>query len=221
MPESLHDTLLFLRDLRTHNEKQWFDQNRPRYDSARAHFEAFITDLISSFGDVEDLGGISAKACMYRINRDIRFSPDKSPYKAYMSAVIGRGGRKAVGRAYYVHIEPDGRSMVAGGLHSPSTQELDKVRRSIAGDAAKFKKIIHKSDFRRFFGSLQGEALKTAPQGYAKDHPDIELLRLKQFLAVHALSDQQVLSPGMTAHIVTVCKVMKPFLTYLHSALDA
>ena len=221
MPESLQDTLEFLRDLRAHNERQWFEQYRPRYDLARAHFEAFVTDLIVSIGAVDDLTGVTARECIFRINRDVRFSPDKSPYKTHMSAVIGKGGRKASGRAYYVHIEPGGRSMVAGGLHSPTAPELDRVRRRIADDAAKLKRVINRRDFKRHFGSLQGDALKTAPLGYAKNHPDIELLRLKQYLAVHILSDEQVLAPDLTTHVVDVCRALKPFLTYLQSALDA
>ncbi len=113
MPETLHITLDFLGDLGANNNKAWFDQNRVRYDKARAAFEDFITDLIFNFGKVEDLSGVTAKDCMFRINRDIRFSPDKTPYKTSMSAVLARGGRKPVGRSYYVHIEPGGNSIVA------------------------------------------------------------------------------------------------------------
>src|SRR5258707_10242114 len=129
MPEALHITLDFLGDLGANNNKAWFDQNRVRYDKARAAFEDFITDLIFNFGKVEDLSGVTATDCMFRINRDIRFSPDKTPYKTSMSAVLARGGRKPVDRSYYVHIEPGGRSIVAGGLHTPSSAELEKVRR--------------------------------------------------------------------------------------------
>jgi uncharacterized protein (TIGR02453 family) len=221
MPESLRDTLNFLRDLRTNNNKSWFDQNRKRYDMAREHFEAFITEFIYGLGEIEDLAGVTAKECMFRINRDVRFSPDKSPYKATMSAVIGKGGRKPIGRSYYVQIAPDGQSLLAGGVHSPSSQELDKVRRRLANHSDEFKKIIHKADFTRYFGSIQGEALKTAPQGYAKDHPDIELLRFKQFLAEHDFSDEQVLAPDLTVQILAMSKALKPFLTYLQAALDS
>jgi uncharacterized protein (TIGR02453 family) len=219
MTENLRDTLGFLRDLGANNNKPWFDHNRKRYDAAREHFEHFIQELILAAGEVEDLAGVTPQDCMFRINRDIRFSPDKTPYKTAMSAVIGKGGRKATGRAYYVHIEPDNHSLVAGGLHSPSSQELDKVRRRIAEDSREFKKIIHKSDFTRHFGTLHGETLKTAPQGYPKDHPDIELLRMKQYVAEHRLSDEDVLSPDLTVNLVEMFKALKPFLTYIQSAL--
>jgi len=220
MPENLKATLDFLRDLRTNNTKQWFDQHRKRYDTARANFEEFISDLIANFGAVEDLTGVTAKECIFRINRDVRFSPDKSPYKTNMSAVIGKGGRKPTGRSYYIQIAPDGQSMLAGGVHTPSSQELDNVRHRIAEDAAGFKKIIQAAAFTRYFGRLQGESLKTAPQGFAKDHPAIELLRFKQFLAEHTVSDAQVIAPEFTGHVVEIFKAMKPFVAYLQSAIE-
>jgi uncharacterized protein (TIGR02453 family) len=99
MPDSLRDTLNFLRDLRVNNNKAWFDANRTGYEAAREHFEHFIQELILAASDVGDLTGVTPKECMFRINRDIRFSPDKTPYKTAMSAVIGKGGRKATGRA--------------------------------------------------------------------------------------------------------------------------
>src|SRR5689334_18792765 len=111
MPESLRSTLTFLQELGPNNNKAWFDSHRTQYDKARRAFEEFITDLIYNFGLVEDLSGVTAKDCMFRINRDIRFSPDKTPYKTSMSAVVGRGGRKFMGRSYYVHIEPGGKSL--------------------------------------------------------------------------------------------------------------
>lgn len=220
MPQSLQATLDFLRDLRTHNERPWFEQNRPRYDVARASFEAFVTDVISGFDDIEELGSVSAKDCIYRLNRDIRFSPDKTPYKTHMAAVIGRGGRKSVERSYYVQIAP-GDSWVGGGLYAPSSEQLAAVRRSIAYDWRELDEIIHEPEFVRHFGGLEGESLKTAPQGYTRDHPAIDLLRRKQFLAGRSLSDVEVLSPDLTATILTLCKALKPFLTFLHDALDA
>lgn len=221
MPESLQVTLDFLRDLRANNSKAWFDQNRKRYDAARGHFETFITDLIIGVGEIDDLGSVTVKDCIYRINRDIRFSPDKSPYKTNMGAVIGKGGRKSGVRSYYVQIEPNGQSMVAGGLYMPSTEQLDKMRRTIARDAAPLKKILNKTDFKRSYGSLSGESLKTAPQGYSKDHPEIELLRFKQFLAFRMFSDEEILASDVAEQIVALCKTMKPLLVYLESVVES
>jgi uncharacterized protein (TIGR02453 family) len=221
MPESLQHTLDFLRDLRANNNRAWFEQNRKRYDAARGHFEAFVAELILSIGQVDDLGGVTVKECVYRINRDVRFSPDKSPYKTNMGAVIGKGGRKSGVRSYYVQVEPGGQSMVAGGLYMPSAVELDRVRRSVARDAAPLRKILRKADFKRGFGSLSGESLKTAPLGYSKDHPEIELLRLKQYLAYHMFSDAEVVAPDWVEQITALCKALKPLLVYLESVVEA
>ena len=131
----IEGALAFLRDLKAHNDRGWFESNRPRYEAARAAFEGLVGDLISRFGAVDDLCGASPRDCVFRINRDIRFSADKSPYKTSMGALLGPSGRKSGVRSYYLHLEPDGNSMLAGGLHSPEPGELAKIRRAIEEDA--------------------------------------------------------------------------------------
>jgi uncharacterized protein (TIGR02453 family) len=210
----------FLFELSGNNDRRWFEENRPRYEEVRASFLAIVGELLGRFGEVDHLGGVAVKDCVFRINRDLRFSKDKSPYKTAMSALFGRGGRKSTGRSYYFHIEPEGRSMLAGGLYDPTPAELATLRTTLAEDAAPFRKIVEKAEFRRYFGALAGESLKTAPQGYPKDHPDIGLLRMKQFIATHQLADKAVLSEDLVQHVLTVFKAMKPFVTYLESTLD-
>jgi uncharacterized protein (TIGR02453 family) len=217
MTNTLAPTLDFLRDLRAHNNKPWFDTNRARYTEASAAFERLVTDLIARFEPVDDLGDVSAKECIFRINRDTRFSADKSPYKSSMGALLARGGRKHSGRSYYLHIEPDGGSLLAGGFFAPTPAELDRVRQAIARDASELKTIITSADFARYFGTMQGETLKVAPQGYPKDHPDVALLRYKQFLAEHPMSDEQVLARDLIPHILSVFMAIKPFVSYLWS----
>src|SRR5579864_337629 len=117
----------YLGDLRQNNNKQWFEANRERYQMARTAFEDLIAELIMRFEPVDNLHGTTPRDCMFRINRDVRFSKDKSPYNTHMSAVLAQGGRKSQGRSYYLQIAP-GDSMVAGGLHSPTSQALEKVR---------------------------------------------------------------------------------------------
>jgi uncharacterized protein (TIGR02453 family) len=217
MPEALRETLEFLRQLRANNTRQWFEEHRAQYEHARGCFQDVVTDLIHQFEPVDDLGHVTAKDCMFRINRDVRFSNDKSPYKSTMSAVLGQGGRKSTVRSYYFHIEPDGGAFLAGGLYAPTTQELGKMREALAENAKRFKQIVHAPDFIQYFGGISGESLKTAPQGYTKDHPEIELLRLKQYLASHKLSDEQMLSADLVAHTLTVFKAMKPLLVYIEN----
>jgi uncharacterized protein (TIGR02453 family) len=215
MPEQLRATLDFLRVLRGHNDREWFEANRGLYERARAAFQAIVAELIDRFDAVDDLGGIDVRACVFRINRDLRFSKDKSPYKLAMSALLGRQGRKTVGRSYYFHIEPDGRSMLAGGMYEPSPRELAAVRDRLAKDARPFKRLISAPDFVRAFGKLDGDSLKTAPQGFAKNHPEIELLRLKQYVAIRKLDDAQVLSKELIPLALETFAAMKPFTSYL------
>ncbi len=216
----LRIVLAFLRELRDHNEREWFQANKGRYETARAAFQAVVGELLSRFGQVDDLGGVAVKDCVFRINRDLRFSKDKTPYKTAMSALLGSGGRKSTGRSYYFHLEPDGLSMLAGGLYDPTSAQLGKIRKALAEDAGQLTGILKKAEFVRHFGSLEGESLKAAPQGYAKDHPDIALLRMKQFIAVHELNDEAVADADLVAHSLTVFKAMKPFVSYLEAALE-
>lgn len=225
MPASLQLTFDFLRDLRANNNKAWFDAHRAHYTSARDAFEGFITDILYQFNRVEDLSGVTAKDCIYRINRDVRFSADKSPYKSTMSAVLGQGGRKAQGRSYYLQFEPDNGSFIAGGMYEPSKEQLERIRQDIVyrkpGESGKLRQILEDAPFVQYFGKMGGDSLKNAPQGYAKDHPDIDLLRYKQFLASHPLSDQAMLSDDVTEEILNACAALKPFVSYFHDITAA
>jgi uncharacterized protein (TIGR02453 family) len=218
MPRELRATLDFLRELDGHNDRAWFAEHRAEYDAARGVFEEFVGAVIDVVGEFEDLAGVTPDECMFRIYRDTRFSPDKRPYKTAMSAVIGRGGRKPVGRSYYFHIQPGDQSFVAGGLHSPTSAELDGVRRVIAADAAPLRGILAEPRFVARFGELHGESLKSAPQGYAKDHPAIDLLRRKHFMVSAAFGDAEVLAGDLVARVAADCAAMGPLLAYLHGA---
>lgn len=219
MPENLQFTLDYLLDLRFNNSKPWFDENRKRYEQAQAHFEALVGDILQQFGVVEDLGDTTVKQCLFRINRDIRFTKDKSPYKSHMAAHIGKGGRKGSGRSYYVHIEPGG-SFIAAGAYAPSPEQLKQIRAAIAADGGKkLNAILTNKTFKQYFGTMQGDTLKTAPKGYDSDHPAIEMLKHKGFIALHKLDDEDVLKDDLAATIVTVCKALKPFEDYFHTIL--
>ena len=220
MPASLQYALDFLRDLRANNNREWFNKNRARYDKARAAYEDFVQAVIDRFGVVDDFVNLSAEQTMYRIHRDIRFSPDKTPYKTEMGALLGKEGRKSMGRSYYIHLQPDDNSFLATGLYMPSPAELEKVRRAIAEDSRPLRSILNAKDFKRYFGEMQGEQVKTAPKGYSKDDPDIDLLRYKQFMAVHPLTDQQMLADDLVDDVIERFKAMKPFADYLYGILD-
>ena len=215
----LRPVLDFLSRLKQHNNKAWFDENRAAYDIARARFESFVDQLISEYGGIEDLGGITAKDCVMRIYRDTRFSKDKSPYKTNLSATIAPGGKKSSSLGYHLHIQPHDETLIAGGLYMPTPEQLARFRMVIDQDAAPLKAIIKDKEFQKYFGTLEGEKVKTVPQGYTRDNPEIELLRFKQVVVVHRLSDEMVLSPTFSTHAIKTFTAMKPFLDYLNAIL--
>jgi len=209
----------FLSRLKQHNHKSWFEEHRTDYELARTHFESFVDELIGVYGQIEDLGGITAKDSVMRIYRDTRFSKDKSPYKTSMGATLAPGGKKSERLGYHLHLQPDNESLIAGGLYMPSPEQLARFRRAIDQDAAPFKAVLKAQEFKEYFGTLEGEKVKTVPQGYSREHPEIELLRFKQVVVVHRLSDETILSQKFGTHTIEVFKAMKPFLDYLNQIL--
>ncbi len=209
--------LEFLDKLSQNNNKIWFDQHRPDYEAARSSFEQLIDELIDEFRASDHLQGLTAKDCIARIYRDIRFTKDKSPYKTNLAAVIAPGGWRSTYIGYYISISPHGQSMVAGGLYLPTPEQLNRFRQVISENADTFKKIIGAQDFLQAFGTVEGERLKTAPKGYDRTHPEIALLQLKQIMAVHHFSDQEVVAHNFSAQVARICQAMKPFLAYLSS----
>jgi uncharacterized protein (TIGR02453 family) len=212
--------LNFLDNLAQNNNKAWFDSHRADYESARDIFNQFIDYLIDELRSSNNLQGISAKDCVTRIYRDIRFTHDKSPYHINFSAIIAPGGKKSVTQGYYVHIQPHGESLVAGGLHMPGPEQLERFRQAIDRHAGEFKAIISDPAFVEQFGAVEGERLKTAPKGYDRAHPEIGLLQLKDILAVHHLTDQQVQAGDFPEKTLAACRAMKPFMDYLNEVIQ-
>lgn len=208
--------LTYLGRLSKNNTKQWFDRNRAEYQAVMDAFGSFVGGLITEVGRKEDLEGITPKDCIMRIFRDVRFSKDKSPYRTELGAGIIPGGRTSGRLGYHVRVAPNGASMVAGGLYDPTPQQLSRFRDAIIRDAGRFKAILGSASFRKHFGSLWGESLKTSPKGYDRDHPEIGLLKRKQICAVQAFSDKEVLSTGFQKHVVESMRAMKPFIDYLN-----
>lgn len=221
MSSDLQVTLDFLRDLAQHNTRPWFEANRARYRQAHAAFEALVAELITEIGQVEDLGALSPQDCIYRIHRDVRFSKDKTPYKIHLGAVIGKGGRRAPDRGVYLHVTPNDGSFIAGGLYEPSREQLDHVRQHIAQDAEPLRAILTAPAFVRWFRTMEGDALKTAPQGYDRQHPALDLLRYKQYLVTHPLTDADVVNAGLVQRVVGAHQAMQPFLDYLLESATA
>jgi uncharacterized protein (TIGR02453 family) len=212
--------LNFLDSLSQNNFKAWFDAHRADYETARANFNQFIDYLIDEFRISDNLQALSSKDCVTRIYRDIRFTRDKSPYHTNFSAIIAPGGKKSPEQGYYVSIQPHDQSMIAGGLYMPSPQQLERFRQAVDQHAATLKRITGEKAFVEHFGKIEGERLKTAPKGYDRTHPEIELLQLKQVTVLHHLSDREILAGNFPEKAVAVCRAMKPFLNYLEEVLQ-
>jgi uncharacterized protein (TIGR02453 family) len=213
----LNPVLRFLAQLKKNNDRAWFQAHRDDFEAAGASFEAYVAELIEELTPTEGLRGLTPKDCIYRLYRDLRFSKDKSPYKTYMSAVIGPGGRKSSKPGYYVHLAPGGQSLLAAGWYEPEPAQLASFRGAIDRDVRPWKRIVNNKTFRKYLREVEGERLATAPKGYPRDHPQIDLLKLKQVMAIRRLTDTQVRASGIVRETVATFKAMKPFLAFLET----
>ncbi|MFZ7182059.1 MAG: DUF2461 domain-containing protein [Bacteroidota bacterium] len=214
-------TFAFLKALKKNNNRDWFNDHKSEYENAKDNVLGFIQELVVAFSTFDSsLRGLEAKDCLFRIYRDTRFSKDKTPYKTNLGASINAGGKKSMGPGYYVHLEPGG-SFIAGGIWMPPADEVKKIRQEIDYNGKDLKKILTKPSFKKAFGGLSREhALKTAPKGYPKDHPDIELLKLNSFIVWKNVSDKDILGPKSIKTLTTLGKEMKPLMDFLKTALD-
>ncbi len=215
-------TLEFLKKLKKNNDREWFEKNKNLYIASKENIEAEVELILNGVRgfDKRIEADLTAKKCLFRIFRDVRFSKNKAPYKTNMGASINPGGRMAVAPGYYVHIEPSG-SFLAGGMYMPPAPELAKVRQEIDYNLDEFKKIISDKNFKKYFGALSQEnVLVTAPKGYAKDHPAIEILKLKSFIVVHDLTDEEVMKKDFAKKAAAVFQAMHPLALFLQRAID-
>lgn len=216
-------TLKFLKDLRKNNHKPWFDAHRPAYESARKDFEIFVQSLIDGMSKKDsDLLGLTAKACMFRINRDVRFSKDKSPYKTNFGAFFNKGGKKAMTAGYYFHLEP-GKIFIGGGLYMPMPPDLAKVRQEIDYNLKDFKKIVQSAKFKKVYTDLDRSeeyTLTRVPKGYEADNPAAEYLKLKSYVATMQMSDADVLSATAGKKVVAAYEALMPLVKFLNASIE-
>jgi uncharacterized protein (TIGR02453 family) len=215
-------TLDFLRELKKHNDKTWFDANRKRYDTAKADFTAFLQDIIDAHAKRDDgLAGLEARSCLFRINRDIRFSKDKSPYKTNFGASLNRGGKKSVLAGYYFHLEP-GQSFVGGGIWMPQPPELAKVRQEVDYGFDDFRKIVGSKKFKTVYGDLyKGDdmMLSRVPKGYEPDNPAAEYLKMKSYIAMRPVTDKELLSKDLKKITLDAFGALQPLMGFINTAL--
>lgn len=213
--------MTFLEQLKANNNKDWFDAHRKDYQQAKDDFEVFVQKCIKELAEIDThLVGLEAKKAIFRIFRDVRFSKDKTPYKPNFGASLSPGGRKSSYAGYYLHLEP-GASFIAGGIYHPEPEALAAVRQEIDYQPEWFKTYLNSTGFKRYFGELwQEDKLKTAPKGYPKDHPEIELLKYKSYLVSHEVDDNIILSGNLMEKITEVVSEVKPMVDFINNALE-
>jgi uncharacterized protein (TIGR02453 family) len=217
-------TLKFLKDLTKNNNKEWFDANRKRYETARQDYIELAETIIKGFCKKDkDFETLEGKKCLFRINRDVRFSKDKSPYKTNFGASFERGGRISPFAAYYLHIEPGNKSFIAGGVWQPEPERMKKIRQEIDYSWSDFKKIISGKKFASLFGDLEKTketSLSREPKGYEKDNPAIDYIKLKSWVVSTPLTDVEITNKDLLKKVLNAFETMQPMIMFLNNALD-
>lgn len=215
-------TVKFLKDLKKNNNKPWFDAHRKQYEAAKENFIAFIQTLIDKHSlkdaTIKEQEG---KKCIFRINRDIRFSKDKTPYKSNFGASINMGGKKSMFGGYYFHFEPGG-SFVGGGVWQPMPPELKKIRQEIDYCHDEFKKIIGGKKFKSVYGDLyRGDdvSLSRVPQGFENDNPAAENLKLKSWIAMREVKDAELSSKELVKKSLEAFETLQPLLQFINRTM--
>lgn len=217
-----NSTLKFLKDLSKNNNKPWFDAHRKQYEEAKADFANFVQSIIQAHGKKDpSIAHLKAKDCTFRINRDIRFSKDKSPYKNNMGAYINEGGKKSLFGGYYFHCQP-GQSFVGGGLWMPMPPELNKVRQEIDYNFDTFKKLIASKKFKAVYDDLSRDAeymLTRIPKGYEADNPAADYLKMKSYITMTSLKDADLVSKDLLKKVLGAFDGLQPLLKFINESI--
>jgi uncharacterized protein (TIGR02453 family) len=218
------DSLQFLEDLKANNNRDWFLENKKRYEIFKKDYQKLVTDLLDAMKPLDpSLEMLEVKNCTFRINRDIRFSKDKSPYKDHIGVWLSSGTKGMNRSGYYVHITKNG-SFIAGGLYCPEAEDLKKVRKEIAYFHEDLEEIIGNKNFQKEFGDFdrnEKNVLKNPPRGYEKEHPAIEFLKLKSFETSCKFDINEVTKDDFVAKMSKRLIVLKPLNDFINRALTS
>ena len=210
-------TFDFLKKLSVNNNRDWFNAHKDQYLQAQANIEMFMDALIARMNTHDDIETPSGKKSLYRIYNDVRFSKDKSPYNPRFSGYLRR--LKPVLRGgYYIWIKP-GASKIGCGFAYPNADDLKRIRLDVERNHADWNRMLKRKSMQSTFGPMQGSKVMTAPRGFPKDHPAIELLRYKQFWFEHSFSDREVLASDFVNNVSKTYKVIRPFFDYMSEVL--
>ncbi|MFH6603824.1 DUF2461 domain-containing protein [Maribacter algicola] len=207
------ETLQFLRKLAKNNNKDWFEKNKKEFKVREANVKQFFADIMEGLKKTDDIEIMK----MFRIYRDVRFSNDKTPYKAHLAGSFSRAGAKLRG-GYYIHLKP-GESFIAAGFWEPKKDDLLRIRKELELDASPFRKVINEKSFKKVWGDLVGDEVKTAPKGFDREHPDIDLIKKKQYIFVRKFSDKEVLSENFGRTVVDSFVAIRPYFDLMSDIL--
>lgn len=214
--KKIQDFLLLLKD---NNNKEWFQANKNQYQEAKNIFINFIDTIIIELNKIDNsLVHIDAKDCIFRINRDIRFSKDKTPYKTNFGASISMRGKSGLHASYYIQMEGQ-KSFIGGGVYAPESKILKAIRTEIYENPQSFVDIINNNKFQDKFGNLYGEKLKTAPRGFPKDFEHIALLNHKHYAAIKNIPDEITFSNKFSSEILNTFRTLKPLINYINKII--
>ncbi len=204
----------FLKGLQKHNNRAWFAAHKNEYQACLAEVKQFFKEVEDALLETDML----ERHKIFRIYRDVRFSKDKTPFKTRFAGYFIRASAERRG-GYYLNIEP-GNSLVGGGFYGPNPEDLKRIRQEFEQDDSEMRAILAHPNFKRVFGGLQGEEVKSAPRGFDKEHPAIDLIRKKQFYVVRKFTDAEVLNPDFSARVMESYLLLRPFFDYMSSVLS-
>jgi uncharacterized protein (TIGR02453 family) len=212
--------LSFLKKLESNNSKEWMDLNKKEYEKSKEHFLKIVDFIIESTSKFDGtIAHLESKKTIFRINRDIRFSANKSPYKNNFGSSINRDGKKSNMAGYYLHLQNNG-TFIGAGVYMPQADVLQKIRQEIDYNTKGFEKIVTSKSFKEYYSGLdESDKLKTAPKGYDKKADNIEWLKLKSFIAIKNFSNSEVTSPTFLNEVVKGFKLAKPLIDFINEPL--
>lgn len=215
-------TLRFLKQLRSNNNKPWFDNHRQEYEKVKEDFINLVQQVLDNAARFDaNLQNLQHKNCVFRINRDVRFSADKRPYKNNLAAYFNKDGKKGEGAGYYLHIEP-GKSFIGVGIWQPLPEVLAKIRQEIDYNLPVFKLLLKNAKFKKHFfnGLVTENKLSRPPKGYNDDNPAIEWIKLKSFIVTCTISDADIVKKTFSKQVADVFGAALPLVNFINKALD-
>ena len=216
----MRELLHFLVELSAHSNRDWFHEHKARYDVLRAGFVDDVQRLISLLAVAdEELKGLQSQDCIYRIYRDIGFSPDKTPYKRFFSAYMARGGKKSPRAGYYLHVEP-GNVLLCGGIWCPEPRLLKALRQAIYDNLDEWNSIVEAPAFKETYPVFDGEVLKTVPRPFPKEGAHARWMMRKDYTVVCHLPDEFLLQQEWVEAVAQKLLLLKPLNDFLNYTVD-